>query len=171
MAEPFDEAAQQARRLLLPLHRDLIELLKHLVRTNSVNSPPDGNEAAAQSVLDEYYRAKAIEPDRYPIEFLRQSGHPYVRAERVLRNRDNLAVRLNGTGRGRSLVLNGHIDTVPPGRGDWSASPWSGCLQGSRLYGLGSFDMKAGVASHAAVMVALKVARIRLQGDILAESV
>jgi acetylornithine deacetylase len=171
MAEPFDEAAQAARRLLQPLHRDLIDLLQRLVRTNSVNSPPNGNEAAAQTVLEEFYRAKAIEVDPYPTEFVKESGHHYVRAERLLQNRDNLAVRLNGTGRGRSLVLNGHMDTVPPGRGDWSDSPWSGCLQGNRLYGLGSFDMKAGVAAHAAVVVALNIAEIRLQGDLLAESV
>jgi acetylornithine deacetylase len=171
MAQPCDEAGREARRLLRPLHRELISLLQGLVRTNSVNTPPNGNEAAAQAVLLEFYRAKGIEVDLYPTDFLKQSGHPYVRAERILQDRNNLAVRLNGNGRGHSLVLNGHIDTVPPGRGNWSASPWSGCLQGTRIYGLGSFDMKAGVAAHAAVAAALKASGMQLQGDLLVESV
>ena len=171
MAEPFNEAAQDARRLLKPLRRELIGLLQHLVRTNSVNSPPNGDEAAAQSVLQQFYHAKGIESDLYPTYFLKQSGHPYVRIERILQNRNNLAVRLSGNGRGRSLLLNGHIDTVPPGRGNWSASPWSGCMRGSRVYGLGSFDMKAGVAAHATVVAALKASGMQLAGDLLAESV
>jgi acetylornithine deacetylase len=171
MAEPAEEAAGEARRILRPLRRELVELVQRLVQANSVNTPPNGHEATAQRVLEEFYRSKGIEADVYATEFLRESRHRYARPERNLHNRKNLSVRLNGAGRGRSLLLNGHIDTVPPGRGNWSVSPWSGCLRGSRIYGLGSFDMKAGIAAHAAVIAALYMSGTRLQGDLMAESV
>lgn len=171
MAQPEYEAAKEARRVLKPLRRDLIALLQRLVQTDSVNTPPDGKEAAAQSVLAEFYRAKSMEPDLYDTAFLRTSGHRYARPERHLTGRQNLCVRVNGSGRGHSLLLNGHIDTVPPGRAAWTASPWSGCLRGSRVYGLGSFDMKAGVAAQAVVAAALSASGIKLGGDLVAESV
>ena len=171
MAEPVEEAGREARRLLRPLRRELIELLQRLVQADSVNTPPNGREATAQRVLEEFYRSKAVEVDVYATEFVRESGHRYARPERNLHDRKNLSVRLNGTGRGRSLLLNGHIDTVPPGRGNWSVSPWSGCLRASRMYGLGSFDMKAGIAAQAAVVAALRTAGMKLQGDLMAESV
>lgn len=171
MAQPAEQAATEARRLIQPLQRDTIKLLAQLIQTDSVNTPPDGHEAAAQDVLAEFYRAKGITPDIYDTAFLRESDHPYVRRERNLMGRPNLTASLAGTGGGRSLLLNGHIDTVPPGRGKWSASPWSGCLEGTRIYGLGSFDMKAGLAAHAAVLAALQHGGLRLRGDVIAESV
>lgn len=157
--------------MLRPLRRDIIELLRHLVQTDSVNTPPEGKEAAAQDVLAEFYTSRNVKPDLYGTAFVNGSGHQYARLNRNLDGRQNLCASLAGSGRGRSLVLNGHVDTVPPGRVTWSASPWSGCLQGTRLYGLGSFDMKAGLAAQAAVLVALRKAGTRLQGDLMAESV
>ena len=67
--------------------------------------------------------------------------------------------------------MNGHMDTVPAGRGLWEASPWSGELRKGRIFGLGSFDMKGGIVAQAGVICALKTAGIRLGGDIIFESV
>jgi len=79
-----------------------------------------------------------------------------VRKNRSYRGRKNLSTRLSGTGRGKSLLLNGHMDTVPAGKTPWSRSPWSGVYQGGRVHGLGSFDMKGGLVANAAVICALK---------------
>src|SRR3546814_19013969 len=50
---------------------------------------------------------------------------------------------------GRSLVLNGHIDVVPPGPLDmWPDPPFSPVLQGDLMYGHGDGDVKAGVVAH-----------------------
>ena len=166
-----ESAVEDARRLLRPLHHELLQLLQDLVRTNSVNAPPDGKEAEAQAVLKAFYVARNLPAELYDIEFVSKSGHQYARQERNYANRQNLAVRIGGSGRGRSLLLNGHMDTVPPGAAGWSASPWSGMLQGDRVYGLGSFDMKAGVAAQATVAAALKLGGVRLAGDLQVESV
>ena len=55
---------------------------------------------------------------------------------------------LKGTGNGRSLILNGHVDTMPAGdRAKWTHDPWGGEIDDGEMYGLGVCDMKAGVAA------------------------
>jgi len=160
-----------AGRMLRPLRRDMVRLVQELVRTDSVNRPPLGGETRAQTILQDFFRTWKIRPEMYSLDFLQNSGHHCVRGDRNYKGRKNLAVRFAGAGRGRSLLLNGHIDTVPAGTGGWSDSPWSGKLRQGRIYGLGSFDMKAGVVAQAAVMAALQSAGVRLGGDLIFESV
>jgi acetylornithine deacetylase len=66
-----------------------------------------------------------------------------------------LASRISG--RGRVLALNGHLDTVGAGE---MVDPFSPRIEGDRLYGRGSCDMKAGVA-------ALVVAAEQSEGDVV----
>lgn len=164
-------AAHDVRKLIHPLHGDLKRLLRQLVRTNSVAIPPGGDETPAQQVLQSFFHDHGVRAQLYPTEFIEKSGNPLVRKNRSYHGRKNLTTRLNGTGRGKSLLLNGHIDTVPAGKTPWSRSPWSGVYQGGRVYGLGSFDMKGGLVANAAVICALKKAGIMTGGDILFESV
>ena len=165
------EAARDARRMLRPLKEDIVRLAQKLVQTNSVAVPPDGSETVAQKILQKFLKAHGLDAELYDLAFLARSNHPYVRRERHYAGRHNLIARLSGRGRGRSLLLSGHMDTVPAGRGAWKESPWSGVIRGGRLYGRGSYDMKGGLAAAFAVMVALKRAGVRLGGDLLCESV
>ena len=87
--------------------------------------------------------------------------------------RANLVGVLKGTGGGKSLIFNGHVDVVPPGPDDdWSpetGGAWSGRVVGDRLYGRGSCDMKGG---NAAAMIALKAllnAGLKPKGDVVME--
>jgi acetylornithine deacetylase len=164
-------AAHDARRLIRPLQGDLKRLLQQLVRTKSVAIPPGGDETPSQQVLQTFFRDQGVRTQLYATEFIEKSGNPLVRKNRSYRGRKNLSSRLSGTGRGKSLLLNGHMDTVPAGKTPWSRSPWSGVYQGGRVHGLGSFDMKGGLVANAAVICALKKAGIRTGGDILFESV
>jgi hypothetical protein len=59
------------------------------------------------------------------------------------RGRNVVAQRGDG---GPRLLLNSHLDTVPPVEG-WSADPWSPRLSDGRLVGLGANDAKASVAA------------------------
>lgn len=157
--------------MLRPLQRQIVRLLQEMVRADSVNRPPNGTEMRAQRVLQDFFRTWNIRPEMYPLDLLGTSNHRCVRGDRNYKGRKNLAVRFGGAGRGRSLLLNGHVDTVPPGIHGWSDSPWSGRLRRGRIYGLGSFDMKAGLVAQAAVMVALQRAGAKLGGDLIFESV
>jgi acetylornithine deacetylase len=163
--------AHDVRKLIRPLHGDLKRLLQDLVRTNSVAVPPGGDETPAQQVLQSFFHDQGVRTQLYATEFIEKLGNPLVRKNRSYRGRKNLTTRLSGTGRGKSLLLNGHMDTVPAGKAPWSRSPWSGVYQGGRVHGLGSFDMKGGLVANAAVICALKKAGIRTGGDILFESV
>jgi acetylornithine deacetylase len=75
--------------------------------------------------------------------------------------------RLRGTGGGRTLLLNGHVDTVGFGGMDGPLTPR---IAGPRLYGRGAYDMKGGVA--AALAAAATLARgAPLRGDLVITAV
>ncbi|NTU86011.1 MAG: M20/M25/M40 family metallo-hydrolase [Chloroflexales bacterium] len=85
-----------------------------------------------------------------------------VHLDEVLPGRPNGIARAPGTGGGRALMLNGHLDTVGVAV---MTSPHLPRVEGGRLYGRGAYDMKAGVA---ACMLAAAEARGRgLRGDVL----
>jgi len=165
------EAARMARRLISPVRDEIIGLAQALVRIDTCATPPDGKEAPAQRTLHRFLRKNGLSAEIYDTGFLKDSDHPFVRHQRHYAGRPNVIARLQGAGRGRSLLLNGHMDTVPPGLGVWRDSPWSGTIRNGRLYGRGSFDMKGGLAAQFGVCLALRKSGIRLGGDLLCESV
>lgn len=164
-------SALTARKLLAPIEADIVRLLTELVRTDTVALPPVGNETAGQIVLAEFLKSYGVEAELYDTAFVRDSGHALVRLDRNYAGRKNLLATVAGAGRGRSVLFNGHMDTVPPGSGVWAESPWSGTVRDGRVYGRGSFDMKGGLAAQFAVLCALRKAGLRPAGDVFAESV
>lgn len=63
---------------------------------------------------------------------------------------------------GKSLILNGHVDVVPLGPSElWADEPYSGRIDGDKLYGRGAGDMRAGVGVYFKALDALT--RIGLQ--------
>lgn len=166
------EASRSARRLLAPLKRQIDAMTQALVRADTVAVPPDGNENAGQTVLGEILKQAGVEVEIYEVaKLLQRSNHPYVRLDRNYAGRRNLIARIPGTGQGRSLILTGHMDTVPADAGQWKDDPWSGTIRGGTLHGRGAWDMKGGLAAQFAVLLALRRAGLRLAGDVLAESV
>ena len=154
-------------------HQDrLIELVQTLVRCPSENTPPSGREGACQQWIASALRAAGVEPDLYePDTVAGLAGHPLFIAGRDYRGRPNLGARRKGAGAGRSLILSGHIDTVPRGSRAWTHGPFSGTVEGNRLYGRGANDMKAGVAINLFVFEVLAALNIRLVGDLIFETV
>jgi acetylornithine deacetylase len=162
---------REAKRMLRPLRGELVSLAQALVRVDSVQVPPGGHEAAAQQLLARLLRRHRVEAELYDTGFLERSRHPFVRRDRRYRGRPNLLARLPGRGRGRSLLLSGHVDTVPTRPNPWRLGPWSGAIRRGRLYGRGSWDMKGGLAAQAMALVALREAGVRPGGELLFESV
>lgn len=75
---------------------------------------------------------------------------------------------LVGTSAGQAgepaLVLQGHVDVVPPGDlAHWRTAPFEPTLRGGRLHGRGACDMKAGVAANLAAVRAIRDAGVRLR--------
>jgi acetylornithine deacetylase len=97
--------------------------------------------------------------------------HPVFHGGRDYTGRPNVGARKAGTGGGRSLLLSGHVDTVPKGTQPWTRDPFGGEVEGNRLFGRGSNDMKAGVAMSLFVVEALSKLNRPLSGDLLFETV
>ena len=74
--------------------------------------------------------------------------------------------RLPGTGKGKVLLLNGHMDVVPPGE-DWTVDPFGAEIKDHKIYGRGSSDMKSGIASMMAAMIGQKRSGIPFHGEIV----
>ena len=80
--------------------------------------------------------------------------------------RPNVIGIVRGTGGGRSLLLNAHMDTVGVAGMERPHEP---SIIGGRLYGRGAYDMKAGLAS---IMYAAANARkLNLRGDVIVTAV
>ncbi|MEO6965297.1 MAG: M20/M25/M40 family metallo-hydrolase [Acidobacteriaceae bacterium] len=154
-------------------HSDrLIQILQDLVRIPSENTPPTGDEEACQQYIARFLSALDCDPLLYTFDQVpRLTEHPLFRAGREYANRPNVGARRKGSGGGRSLLLSGHIDTVPVGSAPWKRAPFGGTIEGNLLYGRGSNDMKGGVAIHLFIMECLHKLNLPLAGDVLFESV
>lgn len=97
-------------------------------------------------------------------DFLDDEGIEYE-LQPVDENRSNIIVRLPGTGGGRSLALNGHLDTVPPY--NMTVDPFAADIVDDRIYGRGAVDMKGPIASMIMAIIAFKRSGIKLKGDLI----
>jgi acetylornithine deacetylase len=75
---------------------------------------------------------------------------------------------LRGSGGGKALMLNGHIDTVGV---EHMPNPFSAEIRAGKLYGRGAYDMKGSVAAMLAAVQALRDAEVSLKGDLLLAAV
>jgi acetylornithine deacetylase len=82
--------------------------------------------------------------------------------------RPQMAATFPGTGGGRSLMLNGHIDAVAPDPVErWTTPPLQADVRHGRLYGRGANDMKGGIAALVVAAETLSRLGVRLKGDLV----
>jgi succinyl-diaminopimelate desuccinylase len=129
--------------------QEALALLCECVNIKTANPP--GDEARLTDVLAERLRTAGL------------AAETHILAP----GRANLLARLPGTGERPALILSGHTDTVGPGAVPWQNDPWSGRIVGDRIYGLGTCDMKSGLAAMAMAMILLRRASVRLRGDLV----
>src|ERR1044071_4843631 len=128
---------------------ELEQLLSDLVSINSINpdlvpgSPGEGEIA------------------HYIAHWLEQAGLEVEMVETVS-GRPNVVGMARGTGGGKTLLLNGHMDTVGVTGMPNAHQP---VIKEGRLYGRGSYDMKGGVA--ACMMAIAEARKQRLRGNVI----
>jgi acetylornithine deacetylase len=146
-----------------------IRLLQRLVQEPSTR----GNEAGAQAVIIEKCREMGLELDIWEIGKDELTAHPlFCSDRRDFSGNPNVVGVWKGTGGGRSIILNGHIDVVPEGsRDDWKYDPYGGQIKDSRLYGRGATDMKGGTVSLLLALESLIASGKKLKGDVIFQSV
>ena len=159
------EATQRAVTAVDALADDLVRTLSEVIAIPSVNPKYPGQvyddvvglEGRVSRLVGEIYADAGAEVETWAVE----------------PGRDNAVGTLKGSGGGRSLILNGHVDVVPPGNPDrWeSGDPFSGRIDGDRIWGRGASDMKAGLVAQAFAAKALQRAGISLRGDLILQAV
>jgi succinyl-diaminopimelate desuccinylase len=138
--------------LLAAIERDrdkLVAFLRDLIRAASPNPPGDTRQAAAHAMA--FLKSQGLEP-------------------RVIApdpEMPNLLASFEGTGPGRHLVLNGHMDVFPAADdGSWRHGPWSGALEDGHIWGRGAVDMKAGTTASLFAFAYLRRLRDRFPGKL-----
>jgi acetylornithine deacetylase len=89
-----------------------------------------------------------------------------VELDELARGRANVVGRVRGSGGGRTLLLNAHLDTVGLGGPDGALTPR---VEGGRMHGRGSYDMKSGLV--AIMLAAARAVDLRLSGDVVLTAV
>lgn len=128
--------------------RACLEFLSGMVRHKSY-SETEGERELARFMADQM-RALGLEAELTPVE-----------GDRV-----NAIGRWRGTGGGKSLLFNGHVDTNPVTEG-WTVDPWGGLVDDKFIYGIGVSNMKAGDAAYFCAVKTLIHAGVRLKGDVI----
>jgi acetylornithine deacetylase len=111
---------------------------------------------------------------RRMVELYEELG-PQVQWQQVEERRANVLGTWRGSGGGKSLMFNGHMDTSYSGREPWlrdvpGFQPRAFVRDG-RLYGLGISNMKGALACYVEAVRALQDAGVRLRGDVLLAAV
>lgn len=148
---------------------EAVSFLQRLIEAPSTA----GNEADVQRIVADKLQALGLEVDIWVPD-----GEELGRSEYFCSPRSQFAGSPNvvgvwkGRGGGRSIILNGHVDVVPAGdERQWTDSPWSGRVDGNRVYGRGSTDMKGGSTSLLYALQCLQALGVGLRGDVIFQSV
>lgn len=156
------EVIDQLDATILEHAPDAEQLLVELVAVPSVNPlqpgvDPDayaGGETRANELFGRWLRDVGME----------------IHTVEAEPGRANLVGIRRGSGGGRSLGINAHIDTVAPLAGRFE-DPWKAERVGDLLYGLGVTDMKAAHAAAWLAVKALNTVGVELPGDLQIHSV
>jgi succinyl-diaminopimelate desuccinylase len=128
---------------------EILKLSSRLIKIPSVNPPGDMKEIA--DLIMEYLSGYGLSCQVHEPE----------------KGRINLICSL-GSGAGKTLVLNGHMDVVPVGNeAKWSFPPFSGKIEKGLLHGRGASDMKGGVAGIISAMRLLTKVEDDLNGELI----
>lgn len=146
-----------------------IQLLQQFVQARSTQ----GNEKTVQELVIKELEQMGLEVDVWEPDGKELAGNPYFASSRSeFSGSPNVVGVLKGTGSGRSIILNGHVDVVPEGDLEkWDLAPYSGQIVDGRMYGRGTTDMKGGNVSLLLAMQAIQALGFRLKGDIIFQSV
>jgi acetylornithine deacetylase len=147
----------------------MIEFMQRLVQFQTL----PGKEQEAQHFIAEKLRSLRCEVAVLKSDYAELKQHPAFSDDGVpFDERLNVVGTWAGSGNGRSLILNGHMDVVPVGNlALWKFPPWAGVVEDGKLYGRGACDMKAGLAAAVFAIQALRQVGFKPAGNVHFESV
>jgi acetylornithine deacetylase/succinyl-diaminopimelate desuccinylase family protein len=129
---------------------ELVALAERLIAFETP-CPPGRNTAEIQEFLASRLRRLDADVELVPL----YPGDP------------QLVAHLRGTGGGRSLILNGHVDVASTAPDEpWTSPPFRPVQRDGRLYGRGAADMKGGIAAAIVALETVFAMPARPRGDI-----
>ena len=149
---------------------EIVGFLQKLIQIDSET----GREGLVQQFIASNLKEMGLEVDSWVTDTDQLEGQPgYIAIEGMdFQDRPNVVGILNGDPGARSLLLNGHVDTITSEPvADWEGSPFSGAVRDGRVYGRGSSDMKGGLAAMTMAVKVLLEGGLKPRGTVLLEYV
>lgn len=156
----------EARALAAIDERALVALLRELIAVPSVTG--SAAESDLQHLLAPRLDALAMNIDLWRFDLAALRADPDFPGTEVDRTEAwGLVGTTAAAGDGPGLILQGHVDVVPPGDpAGWPGNPFDPRIDGGIVHGRGACDMKAGVAANLAAVAAIRAAGIALRGSL-----
>ena len=148
---------------------EIIDLLRQLIAIDSET----GREGTIQEFIAQYLKDMGLKIDMWETDLRELQDHPgFLPIDVDFSGRPNVVGIWEGTSGGRSLILNGHVDTITPEpTSEWIHGPFSGTVEDGKIYGRGSSDMKSGLAAMTMAVKILKELGLSLRGSVMLEYV
>lgn len=163
--------AEVTDAVLAAVDRDrVVELTAELVRLPTVT----GQESAGQHRMAALLAGSGMDVEVVTTDIADLVDDPFYSAEVARDEVVGVVGRAgsHGPGAGRQLLIDGHLDVVPPGdTAGWSTPPFEPQVRGGRLYGRGSCDMKGGLAAAVHAVEAVLASGVELAGGVALASV
>jgi succinyl-diaminopimelate desuccinylase len=141
----------------------LVSFLKKLVEIPTVVPPGDHYKDAIDVIQDKLrsigFKCKVVETPSHLLQ--RYATH----SNSLVGPRPNLIATKEWGSGGPNILLNGHIDVVPPGDG-WRYPPFSATIKDNLMFGRGTADMKGSIASIVFSLSALSQLESDLRGTV-----
>ena len=149
---------------------EIAEFLKRLIQFDSET----GKEGPIQDFIAASLTAMGLQVDKWVPDLTELAKHPgYIPAKgRDFSGRPNVVGIHRGDPAARSLLFNGHVDTIPwTPVSDWQFDPLCGELREGKILGRGSSDMKGGLAAMTMALKALLDIGLAPRGTVILEYV
>ncbi len=142
---------------------ETIALLSDLIRIPSTR----GNEGPAMRHLADRLKPLTDTCELVPIsdDIQKDPDYSFPLEDFTYADQPNLRIALNGSGGGKSLIVNTHMDVVPPSPGQ--EGPFDGRVADGIVWGRGACDCKGQIATFYLALAALKDLGVSLKGDLI----
>ncbi len=163
---PIDAGVRRAvLEAATSLQSEAVEMLAGLVRHRSLL----GHEHSCLTAMEDIFHDLGLAPSRVVIDAKALEGRPGWSPPLIAyAGRDPVvAVHRPRQTKGRSLMLQGHVDVVPEGAEDlWTTPPYEPAIRDGRMFGRGAADMKAGIVAYVTAFRALRLAGLQPAAEV-----
>jgi len=154
---------EQLLQTCLGFQEETAAFLDRLVRFESIS----GYENSAMEWLHHQFQEVADECELVPVpeEIVNDPDYAFRTDDRPYSGRPNVRAVFKGAGNGKRVILNSHVDVVPPSMGQ--ERPFDPYIRDGALYGRGAADDKGQVAVIWTMLKIMKKLDIRPPGDVI----